>query len=575
MREDNLIRAIMGTSSASNWIRFPAFVLVFIAGIMSIVGSLFDEADPQPGIDVVWELDLSVRDALSSPAIDNDGTIYVGTTFNTLYAISRDGKEKWRFSTNGPVLTSPAIGSDGTIFAGSSDNNFYAINPDGTEKWLFSTGGSVRSSAAIGSDGILYVGSFDNNLYAIYPDGTEKWRFSTNDSVYASPAIGCDGTIYVGSYDDNLYAINPDGTEKWRFAAGGGFTSSPAIGRDGILYVGSYDDNLYAINPDGIEKWHYETDDSIDSSPAIGSDGTIYVGSNDRHLYAISPEGGLKWRFGEDGAPIISSPAIGNDGTIYFGAYDLYAINPDGSKKQSYDLPFTDSSPTIGDSGILFILTESKLIAVDVASDRLADTPWPKFRNNLKQTGRTSTAGVPGNANAAAGDSQVVVSWDSTTDASSYNIYWSTSPGVTTSDTRISGVTSPHSVVGLTNGTTYYFVVTTESTCGESGISSEVSATPEFAGAYSVVISPGDGPTGSICPDTTIFTANVTGGLSPYTYSWTVTTTEGAGFDIISPVDEQTLEVCPWDSVTRGTIEVTVTDSNSDTTLDNIDVSAF
>ena len=74
--------------------------------------------------------------------------------------------KKWSFKTGGHVFSSPAIGSDGTIYVGSWDNNLYAINPDGSRKWNFKTGDGVSSSPAIGSDGTIYVGSRDDNLYA-------------------------------------------------------------------------------------------------------------------------------------------------------------------------------------------------------------------------------------------------------------------------------------------------------------------------------------------------------------------------------------------------------------------------
>ena len=163
-------------------------------------------------------------------------------------------EKKWAFKTGGSVYSSPVIGSDGTIYVGSWDNNLYAINPDGSKKWAFKTSGYVVSSPTIGSDGTIYVGSGDENLYAINPDGSKKWAFKTDDDVESSPAIGSDGTIYVGSNDTNLYAINPDGSKKWAFKTGsttthgGAVASSPAIGSDGTIYVGSGDTNLYAIN---------------------------------------------------------------------------------------------------------------------------------------------------------------------------------------------------------------------------------------------------------------------------------------------------------------------------------------
>ena len=293
----------------------------------------------------------------SSPAIGSDGTVYVGSDDDYLYALNAaDGAQKWKFQI-GTFFSSPAIGSDGTIYVGSKDNYLYAINPDGSLKWKFQTGrDGVRSSPAIGSDGTIYVGSDDTYLYALYPDGPQKWKFQTGGYVPSSPAIGSDGTIYVGSYDTYLYALNPDGTQKWKFQTGAGVFSSPAIGSDGTIYVGSDDTYLYAINSDGTQKWKFQTGAAVfSSSPAIGSDGTVYVGSKDNYFYAINPNGTQKWKF-KTGHVVYSSPAIGSDGTVYVGSGDdyLYALN----------------SNSMG----------------------LADIYWPKFHHDNQNTGRVDGA---------------------------------------------------------------------------------------------------------------------------------------------------------------------------------------
>jgi outer membrane protein assembly factor BamB len=75
------------------------------------------------------------------------------------------------FVTGGDVDSSPAIGSDGTVYVGSGDNKLYAINgKSGVKLWEFETGGWVWSSPAIGSDGTVYVGSRDKKLYALKTD---------------------------------------------------------------------------------------------------------------------------------------------------------------------------------------------------------------------------------------------------------------------------------------------------------------------------------------------------------------------------------------------------------------------
>ncbi len=167
------------------------------------------------------------------------------------YVGSQTGSLKWKFQTGGKIFgSSPVIGSDGTVYIGSGDDYLYALNPDGSLRWRFKTGDWISSSPVIGADGTVYVGSLDDYLYALNPDGSLKWKFKTGGWInYSSPAIGSDGTVYVGSDDQYLYALNPDGSLKWKLKTGDWhrISSSPAIGSDGTVYVGSEDGCLYAI----------------------------------------------------------------------------------------------------------------------------------------------------------------------------------------------------------------------------------------------------------------------------------------------------------------------------------------
>lgn len=85
----------------------------------------------------------------------------------------------------------------------------------------------------------------------------------------------------------------------------------------------------------------------------------------------------------------------------------------------------------------------------------------------------------PVNVVANAGDGQVTLSWDSVPGATSFNLYWSTTSGVTkTNGNKITGVSSPVKHSGLVNSTTYHHIVTAVSANGESIESAEVSTIP-------------------------------------------------------------------------------------------------
>lgn len=91
----------------------------------------------------------------------------------------------------------------------------------------------------------------------------------------------------------------------------------------------------------------------------------------------------------------------------------------------------------------------------------------------------------PASLTATAGDGFITLTWDSVADAVSYNIYMASVSGVTKGNyagladgMKHSGVTSPFKHINLTNGKTYYFIVTAVSSSGESEDSDEVSGTP-------------------------------------------------------------------------------------------------
>lgn len=102
--------------------------------------------------------------------------------------------------------------------------------------------------------------------------------------------------------------------------------------------------------------------------------------------------------------------------------------------------------------------------------------------------GQTSSAGeiimnsaAPVISQVTAGFRQITLAW-SAAGATSYNLYWSTSPGVSKSvhEGLTTGITATtHTYAGLTNGTTYYYVVTAIDAYGESRESAQTSAAPK------------------------------------------------------------------------------------------------
>jgi len=306
----------------------------------------------------------------SGIVIDDDGVLYFGSYDRYLYAVYPNGTLKWRYGRTGMwIWSTPAIDEDGTVYVGSWDSKLYAVNPNGTEKWSLGMGGNVDASPAIAENGTIYVGAMGPGNYgrinAVNPNGTIKWQYNTDYWITGGPAIADDGTVYIGSGDTYVYAMNPNGTLRWRFKTGHYVKGPPSIADDGTIYIGSWDDYLYAIYPNnGTMKWRHQVGLGTESNPSIGPDGTIYVGGG--YLYAVNPNGTRKWTFdfGENKHSHQSSPAISADGIIYISLIigsddggEILAVNPDGTERWRKWLADHEgqSSPTIGSDGTVYV----------------------------------------------------------------------------------------------------------------------------------------------------------------------------------------------------------------------------
>ena len=296
---------------------------------------------------------------------------------NGLVAATDNSVVVLKYKTGGPILSSsPAVDADGTVYVGSSDKHLHAVNGDGTPKWTYETGGEIESSPAVGADGTVYVGSGDGSVYAVNAVGKLKWKYTSSEvgactpdgipggsnklcnSFLSSPAIGPDGTVYVASDDGYLYALYADGKRsdedrvKWKYgvavdlavrsSAGFVVRSSPAVGADGTVYVNSFLGGLVAVSAAGKLKWDIPGNTlSPAYSPSIGADGTTVYYVDNKGATAVEDKGGRPgpnhWSNG--GGRVSSSLAVGADGTVYFvSAYStLIAVNgKDGVTKWSY-----------------------------------------------------------------------------------------------------------------------------------------------------------------------------------------------------------------------------------------------
>ncbi len=98
-----------------------------------------------------------------------------------------------------------------------------------------------------------------------------------------------------------------------------------------------------------------------------------------------------------------------------------------------------------------------------------------------------------------AGWHQNVLDWNAVSGATSYTIYWSTSTGVSSSSTAITGITDDnYTHTGLDNGTTYYYRGATVNSAGTGSLSDESSATPRTGYTVTEACTYGEAASGTV-----------------------------------------------------------------------------
>ncbi len=94
---------------------------------------------------------------------------------------------------------------------------------------------------------------------------------------------------------------------------------------------------------------------------------------------------------------------------------------------------------------------------------------------------------APTNLAAAAGNTQVALTWNASTGATGYNVYRGTTSGGENTTPIATGIaTTSYTDTGLANGTTYYYEVKAVNSFGISGYSNEASATPFASGTIAI-----------------------------------------------------------------------------------------
>jgi kumamolisin len=216
---------------------------------------------------------------------------------------------------------------------------------------------------------------------------------------------------------------------------------------------------------------------------------------------------GLSGSGGTSGSFSLSASASSVSVAQSSSVTDDITVTPTGGFRGNVTLSVTTTPPsgmTVGFSPSSVDVQDASAVSSTMTVYTMSSTPGGTYNLSVQGTdgslNSSTTVSVtvnappaaPTNLKATAGDSQVSLSWGASTGATSYNVLRSNTSGSGYSQIASDVTSTSYTDTGVTNGTTYYYVVEAVDIYGPSGYSNQASATPQVAtGDFSISVSPG------------------------------------------------------------------------------------
>ncbi|OPH50000.1 hypothetical protein BC351_36505 [Paenibacillus ferrarius] len=458
----------------------------------------------------------------SSPtgvAVDSSGNVYVADRDNnriqklTAATWSQLGGENGSELGQFAYPTGVAVDSGGNVYVSDFNNNRIQKLTAATGGWKqWATMGMGAGTApkefhsprgvAVDSSGNVYVADTNNHRIQKLTVSTGAWsQWGGQDGSglgeFSSPtgvAVDSSGNVYVADTNNNRIQKLTASTEGWSQLDGenssdlGQFTapSGVAVDSSGNVYVAdTYNHRIQKLTA-STGHWsqlggQYGNDLGQFSSPtgvAVDSSGNVYVSDNDNNRIQKLPASTGHWSQlgGKDGNDL--GQFIYPTGVAVDSSGNVYVSDSDNDRIQKLTASTGGWSQWGGGQygSDLGQFASPTGVAVDSNGNLyVADTN----NHRIQKLVTTVVPNAPTGVMAMAGDQQAAISftapaYNGGSAITSYTV--TANPGGKTG----TGTTSPITVTGLTNGTTYSFTVIATNIDGNSAASSEVSVTPQL-----------------------------------------------------------------------------------------------
>jgi len=311
---------------------------------------------------------------ISSLATTADGTIYIGTFYNSdgkgVYRLS-PGSSNWEFmglGDNCPYALE--ITSTGEILAGANDTIFKSIDNGSTWYTVYVGRGNWAAVKAFGN-GLVFAGNTSggsgvNSVLRSFDNG-ETWNTVFQTASNCEPIVDFakapDGTIYMGTtnyFSGGGVYRSPDNGTTWEYIGlPDKYVRTVIVNSAGEIFAGAYSEGIYKYNGSGTS-WTLLKDQICVANMYINPQGIIFAACNYDNYYPggilRSEDNGQTFDFINSGLGINTADGLDMDASGYLYTYGNYTTTSAGVFKSNQS---TIIFHTILDGTITYANTDS------------------------------------------------------------------------------------------------------------------------------------------------------------------------------------------------------------------------
>ena len=384
---------------------------------------------------LLWQMYLPA--SVSGLGVHPDGDLIVTLDggVDTVVALRPDdGGVHWSFGGGvglGAVNGTPAIGAgtagNARVYVAAQDGGVFAINSDGGEAWHYYTGDTLNVGPAVVSpsvnpltDQVIVTGALAtsqiDSIAAGPTAGTALLlgNAAVADANKSSAPLVLGGTVYFGNASQlESHSLSALGALGAAATAGATAVYQEVITDGTSLFAWrSIATGLTSRDPALAFNWNATVTPT--GAGAVALDGRILVSLTGGPVNLFDPNTGAKsllLTLGASGkAPLVGWDGMATHEHFYFPsstagtyAYDssgnlLWYENPNGATYRAFSMDCSRRLFGASNSanGALLLNGNKSLVYALITDDRgLADTPWPSYRLDARNSGNAaSTSGI-------------------------------------------------------------------------------------------------------------------------------------------------------------------------------------